>query len=520
MKALIFAGVMLATAVTGFSTIAYAADERHADLVSVAIPADLRSSNPGVNRDFYSDVVLTHVVEGLVAFRENLSVGPMLAKSFDVSEDGLTYTFHLRDGVTFHNGAPLTSADVVWSWKRYLDPATEWTCTNFFDGSLGPKVESVNAPDTQTVEFKLDRKSALFLVYMASIQCNAGILHESSLDAAGTWVQPIGTGPYKFSDWQRGRYVELERFEKYSALPGEPDGLAGNKTGYADRVRFVITPERSVMKTALFAGDLDIVTDLTAPDMKDATERKFQVTTSASASTAALLIQTRDPLMSNPAMRQALAKALDQKQVIEAATFGLGAPNHSMIATTSSYFTEAQKTWPAYDPSAVAELLKQAGYNGQPIKIQTNNRPTGQMESAIAIQAMLGAAGISAELDVLEWPTQLSNYLKGNFQLSVFTYSPRLDPSLAFESLIGNKDVNPARMWEDPEAIRLLEESKTVVEPAERQKIFDKLQAMMAEAVPVYVLYNVPQIAGLAPSVHGYRDWPAGTIRFWGVWKE
>lgn len=240
----------------GFSFVAKAADDHHADLVSVAIPADIRSSNPGVNRDFYSDVVLTHVVEGLVAYREDLSVGPMLATNYDVSQDGLTYTFHLRDGVTFQNGAPLTSADVVWSWKRYIDPATQWQCVNFFDGSDGPKVESIEAPDKQTVVFKLDRKSALFLAYMASIQCDAGILHPESVDATGQWLKPVGTGPYKFGDWQRDRYVELERFAGYASLPGEPDGLAGGKHPYADHIRFVVTPERSVMKTALFAGDL------------------------------------------------------------------------------------------------------------------------------------------------------------------------------------------------------------------------------------------------------------------------
>lgn len=520
MKTRLFAGLLLAVTLADFGAMAQAAEQHHADLVSVAIPADMRSSNPGVNRDFYSDVILTHVVEGLVAFKEDLSIAPMLAKSYDISADGLTYTFHLRDGVTFHNGAPLTADEVVWSWKRYLDPKTEWTCLDFFDGSLGPKVESVSAPDKQTVEFKLDRKSALFLVYAASIQCDAGILHPSSVDASGAWLKPIGTGPYMFTDWQHDRYVELQRFAQYSALPGKPDGLAGNKTGYADRVRFVVAPERSVMKTALFAGDIDIVTDLTGPDMQDAKDRKFQVETSPSASTAALLIQTRDPLFSKPEMRQALAKAIDQKQVIEAATFGLGAPNHSMIATTSAYYSEAQKAWPAYDPAAVGELLKKAGYNGEVVKIQTNNRPTGQMESAVTIQALLGAAGINAQLDVLEWPTQLSNYLKGNFQLSVFTYSPRLDPSLAFESVIGDKAKNAARLWEDPKAISLLEKSKTEGDRQERQKIFDRLQAMMADAIPIYVLYNLPQTTGLAPSVRGYKDWPAGTIRLWGVWKD
>ncbi|MFX8616583.1 ABC transporter substrate-binding protein, partial [Acinetobacter baumannii] len=85
-----------------------------------------RSTNPGVNRDNTTDGVVLNMVEGLVGYRENGTVAPLLAKSVDLSEDGLTYTFQLRDGVKFHNGAPLTSADVLWSWQRYMDPKTDW----------------------------------------------------------------------------------------------------------------------------------------------------------------------------------------------------------------------------------------------------------------------------------------------------------------------------------------------------------------------------------------------------------
>jgi peptide/nickel transport system substrate-binding protein len=99
-----------------------------------------------VNRDNTTDGVLLNVVEGLVGYREDGSVGPLLAQSVDVSPDGRTYTFKLRKGVKFHNGAPLTSADVAWSWKRYMDPKTDWRCTSEFDGRNGLKVVD-SAPD-------------------------------------------------------------------------------------------------------------------------------------------------------------------------------------------------------------------------------------------------------------------------------------------------------------------------------------------------------------------------------------
>ncbi|MFN8928268.1 MAG: ABC transporter substrate-binding protein, partial [Rhodospirillales bacterium] len=121
-----------------------------ADTLRVRLNADIRSTDPGVNRDANSDAVVMHMVEGLVAFREDTSVGPMLAESVTVAPDGLAYTFRLRDGVRFHNGAPLTAEDVAFAWKRYMDPATQWRCLPEFDGRGASKVTAVETPDART----------------------------------------------------------------------------------------------------------------------------------------------------------------------------------------------------------------------------------------------------------------------------------------------------------------------------------------------------------------------------------
>jgi peptide/nickel transport system substrate-binding protein len=128
-----------------------------------------------------------------------------------VSKDGKTYTFKLRPGIKFHNGAPLTSADVVWSWKRYLDPNTKWLCLSEFDGSQSLKIESVEATDPMTVVFKLNQARPLFLTQIASFQCGSGaIIHKDSVNADGSWKAPIGTGPV-----QAGR-VEARRVDRGS----------------------------------------------------------------------------------------------------------------------------------------------------------------------------------------------------------------------------------------------------------------------------------------------------------------
>ena len=109
----------------------------------VTLSSDIRSTNPGVNRDANTDTVMMHIVEGLVAYREDGTPGLLLAESMEVSDDGLAYVFKLRDGLKFHNGAPVTSAEVVWSWRRYLDPATGWTCLSDFDGTNGNRIARI-----------------------------------------------------------------------------------------------------------------------------------------------------------------------------------------------------------------------------------------------------------------------------------------------------------------------------------------------------------------------------------------
>lgn len=511
MRALALAALLLAAAP------AVAAEPT--PLLSIALNADIRSSNPGVQRDFNSDVVLQHVTEGLVALRDDQTPVPMLADSVEVSPDGTAYTFRLRDGITFHDGRPLTSAEVAWSWKRYLDPATQWQCLDRFDSRSGPKVLAVETPDPRTVVFRIDRRSALFLVNMATIQCGAAVLSPSSLGPDGAWVKPVGTGPYVFADWQKNRYLELTRFAGYRSLPGDRDGAAGGKQALAERLRFVVIPDRSVMNAALLSGQVDIVPDVGATEIDAMKAAGAQVTVTPTLSWAVLLLQTRDPLLSDLKVRQALARAIDGKQVAEVASFGLAAPNPSAVAVASAYH-HGDAAWPAFDPAEATKLLQQAGHAGATIRIQTNNRPTGQYEAALMIQGLLTGAGIDAELETLDWATQLQNYREGKFQASVFTFSGRPDPALAFDSIVGSKDEDPTNQWEDPQAIAWLAEAKSVEDKAGRQAIFDRLHARMAEQVPVIGLFNPVQVTAVGPKVRGYADWGPGNARLWGVWKE
>ena len=505
-----------------------AADPWRTDELKVVLNSDILSTNPGVRRDSRTDVVMAHVVESLVGLREDLSIAPQLAESYKVSEDGTVYTFRLRSGATFHNGEPVRSVDVKWTWDRFLDRKTGWRCRSLFDGSArvggrqrGVKILSIQSPDPMSVVFRLDRPSAVFLHHMGSLQCGAGILHSSSLDAEGEWREPVGTGPFKLKTWRRGQYVILERHEGYEARPEEPDGFAGSKYPYARYLRFIVIPDPASALVALYSGDVDIYPGLPHTAYRDA-ERRPDVTVSSVVSLvrAVLLIQTDDPLLSDVRVRKAIAHAINTPVVAEIATSGLAIANPSVVQTVSPYWNESHGEWLPHDLNKARRLLEEAGYSGEPITIQTNRKFAFMYRNSVAIQAMLHNAGINARLEVMDWAAQLANYMEGRFQLSTMQFSARSDPALGYGIIVGDKERKPWRQWGDPVAARLVDRSEIVTDETERGEIFNRLHAMMKEDVPILELYNFNFNIAVRQEVHGIRNWSIGAPLLWNVWKE
>ncbi|MBB5214525.1 ABC transporter substrate-binding protein [Parapusillimonas granuli] len=496
-----------------------AAAQKAADTLRIQINSDLRSSNPGVNRDDNTDAVLLHLTEGLVALKEDLSVGPLLASGIKVSDDGLTYAFTLRDGVRFHNGAALSAQDVVWNWKRYLDPKTSWRCLPEFDGRGMTKILSVEAPDPKTVVFTLDRPSALFLNNMARPDCGgAAIMHPDSVDASGQWRAPIGTGPYKMGEWKRGQYLELQRFDDYASLPGPGDGYTGGKHALVKTLRYMVIPDAASAKAALYSGAIDVYATASSADVPELRKRPdVQTIVSPSMNMVALLLQTQDPLLKDVRIRRALALSLDLPMIAETVTEGMSKANSSVVPTSSPYYDKEQAATYGRDLAEARKLLQQAGYKGQPIKMITNKRYPACFDSVVLAQAMASEAGINLELEVLDWATQLDRYGKGDYPAMAFTYSARLDPALSFEMISGDKQKQPRKVWDDPEMGKLLAESMREADAAKRQALFNRMHAAMLKDVPIIVLYNGTNVTGLRRGIEGYKGWAADKPRFWNV---
>ncbi|MGO1766545.1 peptide ABC transporter substrate-binding protein [Advenella sp. S44] len=492
-----------------------------AQTLNVQIPADLRSSQPGVNRDSTADMVVSHMVEGLVAFDNVGTVKPLLAERVQESDDGLTYTFFLRKGVKFHNGEPLTAQDVLWSWKHYMDPDVGWRCRAEFSGRNGTKVTDVSAPDDMTVKVVIDKADPMFLSTLARPDCGmTGILNKASVKEDGSWDKPVGTGPFKLGTWSKGSYVELLSFKDYASMDGAADGYVGNKQSLVERVKFLVVPDASAAKAALVRGDLDLIPDITSSDYEELKQNtNLQISHSYTARRNTLLIQTADPLMTKP-MRRAIASAIDIKSLVEMVTNGLGKPNNSVIPTGTPSYTSVQQTGWKYDLNEAKKLLQEAGYRGQQISLITNKDYPSMYNAAILTQAMLQQAGINVKLDVMDWATQLDRYNSGKYQMMAFSYSPRFDDALLYEHFMGDKKVQKRKVWDNPADLELLAQALATGDRAKRQPLLDQLHKDFLEDVPMVMLYNGITIDATSNNVQGYTSWPGSAARLWQVSKK
>ncbi|WP_121047551.1 ABC transporter substrate-binding protein [Sphingosinicella microcystinivorans] len=513
------AAMALCGLLLGACTASQPSGTKSQDMMQIPLTSDIRGTNPGVNRDANTDTIMMHVLEGLVGYREDGTPDLLLADALTVSPDGKRYTFHLREGLVFHNGQPVTSREVVWSWRRYLDPKTNWTCLADFDGTRGAKIESVDAIDPLTVSFTLDRPQPLFLTLMAAISCGGGaVLHPDSVAADGSWREPISTGPYRISSWVRGRYIDMTAFAGYRPLEGEPDGNVRGKTPYERHLRWLIIRDASSRLAALVKGQVDVMPEVPAAEMLQLRRMKdIRIVAAPMLGAYGILVQDRNPLLADLRLREAIAYSIDRRTLARLVTEDTADANPSIVASASPFGVSADTAEALFDPARARALLKAAGYRGQPIVLTTNRRYPAMFNQALLVQAMARQVGLNIKIEVLEWATQMDRWRSGDFQLLSFGFSAKADAAQSYESILGDRDASPGKTWGDPEARRLLAESMMTADMAERRKIFSKLHSEMLHDVPFIGLFSPADTNAIRDGVTGFRSWQFGRARFWGV---
>ena len=501
-----------------------AADTRK--VVRVAMSSDIASTEFATKNDDNTTMVLHHIMESLVAYRDDMTLAPNLAAGWTVSDDGKTYRFAIRDGVTFHNGQPLTAQIVKWNFDRFMNPARNWgtNCRPQIDGGFEEYIRpsyivSVAALDARTVEIKLQSPSGMFLHHLASNHCIYGIIHPDSIAADGNWVKPVGTGPYRFVEWRKGDSVALERYKGYAGDRGRASGLAGSRKAIADRLEFRVVTDPARAAQMLKAGELDIVPDVKEPNrVLYVGAPHVRLAAQETAEALMLAIQTRDPVMRDPRIRLAVAHAMNREAIVNAVLGSEGRANPSMIARGLPQHSAAHAEAMPHDPARARALLAEAGYKGERIDILASG-DVYPVNLAVAkmLQSEMAAAGFNAAVKEVPWQTQYETYGSHNYQITPIIFSARTDPALMYSAIIGQKGDHAWYLWEDQEADMLTNMAAVESDPATRQQLLDRLHRKAITWNPAIMIGNYVRVDAVGPALARYRGWTMGIPRIWDV---
>ena len=383
---------------------------RAADGVVVGMQLEPPVLDPSANPAYaISEALYGNVFEGLVRFAPDGSVLPGLAESWDISADGLTYVFHLRDGVRFHDGVAFDAATAKYSLDRALAP-----------DSLNPQrsrmqaIRSVDSLDGRTLRISLGRRSGGLL---QSLAWGAFVMVEPR-SAPGNAVHPVGTGPFRFVEWRRGDSLSLERNDDYWG------GRAP-----LERATFKFIADPTAAYAALMAGDVDAFSNYPAPESfaQFAADPRFKVLVGSTESETVLALNNRRAPLDELAVRRAIAYALDRHAIIDGAMFGYGTPIGSHFAPHSPDYLDLTGVYP-HDVARARALLAQAGYAGGFSVTLKLPPPSYARRAGEIVASQLAAIGIRAKIENLEWAQWLDQvFTRHDFDMSIVAHAEPMD---------------------------------------------------------------------------------------------
>lgn len=417
-------------------------------------------------------LLLGNVYETLLTSTPTGEIGPGLASAWEVSDDGLTVTLTLREGVTFHDGSPLTAADVVWS-------LTETQAAGNAAAALG-NVATIEAADDATVVLTLSQPDS-FLPWALSRR--AGVVLKA--DATDLENTANGTGPFTLADWSQGDSVTLARFDGYW---GEPAGAA--EVVY----QYITDPSAAVQ--ALLDGDIDILTRLNTDlvGQVDGNEG-FVVSSGPTNGEYTLGMNNTDEALSNPLVRQAITQAIDKEAMLELFA-GYGTIIGGPVPPTDPWYEDLTGLYP-YDPDAARAKLEEAGYgDGLSLTfVVPNQYPPAHADYIVAA---LGDVGIEVELQSVEFTAWLDQvFTNHDYDLTLVLHvEPRDLGNYARDDYYWN--------YVNPEVAELYTAAQAATDPDEANELLRQAARIVAEDAPVAWLLVWDDVIGARTGVAGY----------------
>lgn len=453
--------------------------------------------------------MIGNIHDALINIDENYELVPELAESWEAAEDGLTYTFTLRQGVTFHDGSDFTAEDVKYTFEFYADAENASTLAANFSG-----MGAIDTPDDYTVVVNMDEPNAAFLVNAATTFIVPSDYH-SSVGEDTYRTAPIGTGPFKVVEWVPAEYTLLE---------ANPDYFQGRPN--LDFIRQEVVPEPSVRAIALETGDAHYATwPLLAEDsirLRDAGEG-YIVFDTPSNSVKHFPLNNQHPILGDKMVRKAMMYALDRQRIIDDLWNGAAVIADSNLTPAAPYYKEGLPQY-EYSPERATELLAEAGWtdtdgdgivdkDGEPFTFTCTTITGDQARRPIAelAQQLFKEVGIDMQLEEAPVASILEAMRQGDMDCSIFnwTYGSAIDPDAS--STLRSDGANNFSQFRNERVDELLDLGLRESDPEQRRVYYDEIQEIVAEEVPFLFLQYDSWFDVFRPEVSGLPD-PANTM--------
>jgi peptide/nickel transport system substrate-binding protein len=444
--------------------------------------------------------MMENVYDTLVMLDSSGQIVPGLAESWESSEDGRTWTFNLREGVTFHNGDPFTANDVVFSINRIKDPEVASPRAGDF-----AVVDSVEATDDLTVVFNLSQPFSPLLTKLA-FSTNVIVSEAVITEHGDAQDVVVGTGPFRFVEYIPQTRLVLTRFDDFWGVDDE-----GNQLPYLDGITFTFFPDPAARTTAIQTGSVDWVEYVSAADVTLLqADPNVEVVGGLSANFRAIYMNTTVEPFTDARVRQAVAHAVDEQSVIDLALFGTGGvlAEGTTIPAGNFYAIEANP-FTGRDLERARELLAEAGFpEGFEFELYVTSTYDFLRDPAEVIQANLADVGIRANIRTEDWSVYLPAVFEGNYTATILGTSGQADPDDFLFSQFHSSSASNLTGISDPELDALLEQGRALSDPEERREIYLAAQARLLELSPMAFLFHSAQYTALRPNVQGFEHFP------------
>jgi len=466
-----------------------------------------------LSSDSASHEIASLVFNGLVKYDRDMKVVGDLAESWDISEDGLEITFHLRRGVKWHDGHPFTAEDVLFSYRLTIDPKTPTAYAGDF-----LRVADARVIDPHTFRVTYEEPFAPALTSWGASILPRHLLEGTDITRTPLSRHPIGTGPYRFKEWKTGQKI---------VLAANPDYFEGRP--YIDGYIMRIIPDMATMFLELRAKGIDRM-GLTPLQYTRQTEnnlfrKNFNKYRYLSFSYTYLGYNLENPLFRDRRVRQAISYAINKDEIVEGVLLGLGEETSGPFKPGTWPYNTDVRRYP-YDPQRARELLAQAGWRdsdgdglldrgGTPFvfEIITNQGNEVRAKCAEIIQRRLADIGITAKIRVIEWAAFINEFInKKRFDATILGWSITLDPDLY--DVWHSSKTEPGGLnfvsFKNEEVDELLEKGRGTFNQEERKRYYDRIQEILAEEQPYTFLYVPDALPIISSRFRGIEPAPIG----------